>query len=282
MIFFHVGALGATAGFANLWSHGGFLPGGVLAVLLTLQIVMFAYEGVELIGVTAGESHDPAVVLPRATNGIIARILIFYLGALLIIMSLVPWTQLDPKMSPFVFVFGKLGVPGSRERHQPGGHHGGRLIVQQRTVQHRAHALDTRPAWSGTARLRRAQPRAGAGRGHPCLGGGDAARRGAQLPGARAGVHDGHQHRAHRHALDLGNHPGGACQLPARGGGRQGGGRAVPHAGGAAHNWLVLAFLVLVTAMLVRDPDTRVALYVAPVWFGVLGLGYWRLVARPG
>ena len=47
-------------------------------------------------------------------------------------------------------------------------------------------------------------------------------------------------------------------------------------------NWLVLAFLVLVTAMLVRDQDTRVALYVAPVWFGLLGLGYWRLVARPG
>src|SRR5579862_8029213 len=55
VIFFHVGTLGATASFSNLWSHGGFLPGGILPVLLTLQIVMFAYEGVELIGVTAGE-----------------------------------------------------------------------------------------------------------------------------------------------------------------------------------------------------------------------------------
>ena len=113
VIAFHVGALGATASFSNLWSHGGFLPGGLLPVLLALQIVMFAYEGVELIGVTAGEAQHPEVSLPKATNGIIARILIFYIGALLIIMSLVPWTELDPKVSPFVFVFGKLGVPGA-------------------------------------------------------------------------------------------------------------------------------------------------------------------------
>ena len=50
VILFHVGALGPTAGFSNLWSHGGFLPAGFIAVLLALQIVMFAYEGVELIG----------------------------------------------------------------------------------------------------------------------------------------------------------------------------------------------------------------------------------------
>src|SRR5579862_4699002 len=113
VIFFHVGTLGATASFSNLWSHGGFLPGGILPVLLTLQIVMFAYEGVELVGVTAGEAQNPAVVLPKATNGIIVRILIFYIGALLVIMSLVPWTQLDPNVSPFVFVFGQLGLPGA-------------------------------------------------------------------------------------------------------------------------------------------------------------------------
>jgi len=113
VIVFHAGELGATASFSNLWTHGGFLPFGIGGVLLTLQIVMFAYSGVELIGVTAGEAENPAVVLPRATNGITARILIFYLGALIIIMALVPWTQLSPSVSPFVFVFGKLGVPGA-------------------------------------------------------------------------------------------------------------------------------------------------------------------------
>src|ERR1700680_274350 len=113
VILFHVGDLGASASFTHLWSHGGFMPFGIVGVLLTLQIVMFAYSGVELIGVTAGEAQNPAVVLPRATNGIILRILIFYLGALLVIMAVVPWDQLSPSVSPFVFVFEKLGVPGA-------------------------------------------------------------------------------------------------------------------------------------------------------------------------
>src|SRR5690242_8015625 len=80
VIFLGVGDLGKTAGFHNLWSHGGFLPFGAMGVILTLQIVMFAYTGVELIGVTAGEAQNPSEVLPRATNNIIYRILIFYIG----------------------------------------------------------------------------------------------------------------------------------------------------------------------------------------------------------
>ena len=94
-------------------AHGGFLPFGMVGVLLTMQIVMFAYSGVELIGVTAGEAQDPQRALPRATNGIILRILIFYLGALTVIMAVVPWNELSPSVSPFVFVFEKLGVPGA-------------------------------------------------------------------------------------------------------------------------------------------------------------------------
>ena len=58
VIFFHIGELGATASFANLTAHGGFMPYGIVGVLLTLQIVMFAYSGVELIGVTAGEARE--------------------------------------------------------------------------------------------------------------------------------------------------------------------------------------------------------------------------------
>jgi amino acid transporter, AAT family len=94
VILFRIGDLGATAGFSNLWSHGGFLPFGILGVLLTFQMVMFGFQGVELIGVTAGEAENPEVVLPRATNSIIYRILIFYIGALIVIMSLVPWNAL--------------------------------------------------------------------------------------------------------------------------------------------------------------------------------------------
>jgi amino acid transporter, AAT family len=105
VILFGVGNLGATAGFSNLFSHGGFLPFGILGVLLTFQMVMFGFQGVELIGVTAGEAENPEVVLPSATNSIIYRILIFYIGALIVIMSLVPWNQIDPRTSPFVLVF---------------------------------------------------------------------------------------------------------------------------------------------------------------------------------
>ena len=76
VILFGVGNLGATAGFSNLFSHGGFLPFGILGVLLTFQMVMFGFQGVELIGVTAGEAENPEVVLPSATNSIIYRILI--------------------------------------------------------------------------------------------------------------------------------------------------------------------------------------------------------------
>ena len=70
-------------------------------------------QGVELIGVTAGEAENPEVVLPKATNGITFRILIFYIGALVVIMALVPWTDLSPDTSPFVFVFEKMRVPAA-------------------------------------------------------------------------------------------------------------------------------------------------------------------------
>ena len=65
-------------------------------MVLVLQIVMFAYQGVELVGVTAGEAEDPERTLPHAVNSIVWRILIFYLGALIVIMSVLPWTEFQP------------------------------------------------------------------------------------------------------------------------------------------------------------------------------------------
>ena len=280
VIVFHAGALGPTAGFSNLWAQGGFMPNGVLAVLLALQIVMFAYEGVELIGVTAGEAENPAVVLPRATNGIIVRILIFYIGALLVIMSLVPWTQLDPKVSPFVFVFGKLGLPGAAS------------IINLVVITAAASSCNSGLFSTGRMLWTLAQ------RGHAPKTFAALNRR--QLPAA--GVHASAavmligvvlnylvpedvftivtsvalvgtfwtwgiilvSHANYRRAVAAGRVAPAPFRMP----------------GAPLANWLVLAFLLLVTVMLAGKPDTRVALYVAPVWFGLLILGYTLLRRR--
>jgi amino acid transporter, AAT family len=110
VIVFSIGHLGNTAGFDNLWNHGGFFPEGMDGVLTALQIVVFAFVGVEFVGVTAGEARDPERTLPKAVNSIVIRILIFYIGALVVIMSLVPWDHLSQTESPFVTVFSKIGL----------------------------------------------------------------------------------------------------------------------------------------------------------------------------
>lgn len=104
---------GDTASITHLWDNGGFFPKGIGATVMTLQIVMFAYLGVELVGVTAGESENPQKTLPRAINTLPWRIALFYIGALVIILSLVPWTEFQPGVSPFVAAFGKIGIPAA-------------------------------------------------------------------------------------------------------------------------------------------------------------------------
>ena len=107
--------------FANWFTvDGGFFPHGAMSraadghwdgLLMALVVVMFSFGGTELIGVTAGEVENPSKTIPRATNGIIWRILVFYVAALGIIMAVVPWDRIDGKMSPFVQIFDSVGVP---------------------------------------------------------------------------------------------------------------------------------------------------------------------------
>ena len=99
-----------TASVANLWNDGGFFPKGLGGTLMTLQIVMFAFLAVELVGVTAGESKDPKTVLPKAINTVPWRIAVFYVGALIMILSVVPWSEFQPGVSPFVAAFEKMGL----------------------------------------------------------------------------------------------------------------------------------------------------------------------------
>ncbi|ANH91753.1 proline-specific permease ProY [Streptomyces sp. SAT1] len=102
---------GDTASVSHLWNEGGFFPHGVGNTLMTLQMVMFAFLAVELVGVTAGESKDPRTVLPRAINTVPWRIAVFYVGALIMILSVVPWTAFHAGESPFVVAFQKMGLP---------------------------------------------------------------------------------------------------------------------------------------------------------------------------
>ncbi|AZK94245.1 MULTISPECIES: amino acid permease [Streptomyces] len=101
---------GDTASFSLLWSDGGFFPKGLGGTLMTLQIVMFAFLAVELVGVTAGESKDPEKTLPKAINTVPWRIAVFYVGALIMILSVVSWTNFRPGVSPFVAAFDQMGL----------------------------------------------------------------------------------------------------------------------------------------------------------------------------
>jgi amino acid transporter, AAT family len=276
VIVFHVGELGSTASFSNLWSHGGFLPFGILGVLLTLQMVTFAYQGVELIGVTAGEAENPEVVLPKATNGITFRILIFYIGALLIIMALVPWTDLSPDTSPFVLVFDKMRIPAAASIINV-------VVITAATSSCNSGIFSTGRMLYSMAQ--RGQAPAGLARLSP-----------QHIPATGINVSAAVMfigvvlnyvvpekafvwitsistigtlwtwgiimiaHRNYRRAVAAGRARASSFRMP-----------GAPYA-----NWLVVLFLVAVTAMLGLDADTRVAVYVAPFWFVLLGVGYLR------
>jgi AAT family amino acid transporter len=278
IIFLHVGDLGATASFANLWTHQGFLPFGILGVLLTLQMVTFAYQGVELIGVTAGEAENPEVVLPKATNGITFRILIFYLGALVIIMSLVPWTDLNPDTSPFVFVFEKMHLPAAADIIT--------LVVLTAATSSCNSGIFSTGRMLYSLAQRGQAPRALAKlSSHHVPANGITVSAAVMLGGVGLNYVVPEKafiwitsistvgtlwtwgiimvsHLNYRRAVAQGRIKPSSFRMP----------------GAPVANWLVLAFLLGVTAMLWRGEDTRVALYVAPVWFALLGIGYawWR------
>ena len=99
-----------ASSFTNLWNNGGWLPNGIKGFVLSFQMVVFAFTGIELVGLTAGETENPEHVIPKAINNIPIRIIIFYIGALIVIMSIYPWNSINPDKSPFVQVFSAVGI----------------------------------------------------------------------------------------------------------------------------------------------------------------------------
>lgn len=113
VIAFGTGNGGQPAGISNLWTHGGFFPNGLQGILLSLVLVMFSFGGVELVGITAGEAQNPQKTIPQAINQVVWRILLFYVGALAVILAIFPWNQIEVTGSPFVQIFSYVGIPSA-------------------------------------------------------------------------------------------------------------------------------------------------------------------------
>jgi AAT family amino acid transporter len=102
---------GIPLGFRNLWQHGGFFPKGFEGFFLSIQMAMFAYIGIEMIGLSAGETQAPEKTIPIAINSLILRIIIFYVGALTMMLAIYPWHEVSQNgRSPFVAMFERLGL----------------------------------------------------------------------------------------------------------------------------------------------------------------------------
>ncbi|MEG3134238.1 amino acid permease [Rouxiella sp. T17] len=99
---------GPEASVANLWQNGGFFPNGVKGLVMAMAVIMFSFGGLELIGITAAEADNPEKSIPKATNQVIYRILLFYVGALAVLLSLYPWQKVVEGGSPFVLIFHAL------------------------------------------------------------------------------------------------------------------------------------------------------------------------------
>lgn len=110
VIFFGFTNNWVPMGLSNLWQHGGFFPNGISGFLLSLHMVLFAYVGIEMIGLSAGEAQKPEQTIPMAIDSLIWRILIFYLGALTVILALFPWNEVGQQGSPFVAMFERIGL----------------------------------------------------------------------------------------------------------------------------------------------------------------------------
>lgn len=110
MIVLQTKVKGGTVSLTNLVSHGGFFPTGIWGFLLSFQMVVFAFVGVEIVGQTASETADPHKDIPKAINTLPVRIGLFYVGSMLAIMSVYPWNQIKTTSSPFVQVFTGIGI----------------------------------------------------------------------------------------------------------------------------------------------------------------------------
>lgn len=279
ILVFGVGDL-ASAAVSNLWSHGGFFPHGLGGMLEALQIVTYAFLGIELIGVTAGEARDPERELPTAINRTIWRILVFYVGAVAVILMLIPWNQVSGEASPFVLAWKSIGIGAAA------GILNGVVITSALSSSNSGIFATARMLYSlsgsgeAPAELHRLSARRVPARALlvtsvalvlgvlvNVLAPGEAFTYITSVAtvailwvwGMIALSHL--RFRAEQRAA---GERRGAFRMPAS----------------PWSNYLILAYLALVTLLLVITPDQRVAVIAGVVWAALLAVGWWRISRR--
>jgi amino acid transporter, AAT family len=102
---------------ANLTAYDGFSPHGIAGVWMAMVFVIFSYIGTEVVAVTAGEAKDPRTAVPKAMRTMVGRLILFYMGSIIVLVSVIPWNQIqqgsDVTASPFVTVFKVIGIPAA-------------------------------------------------------------------------------------------------------------------------------------------------------------------------
>ncbi|MFD3440957.1 amino acid permease [Streptomyces sp. NPDC058685] len=271
---------GDTASMTHLWSEGGFFPKGIGGTLMTLQIVMFAFLAVELVGVTAGESKDPEKTLPKAINTVPWRIGVFYVGALIMILSVVPWTAFEPGVSPFVAAFERMGLgvgaaivnfvvlTAALSSCNSGMYSTGRML-RDLALNGQGPAFFTRLTKSGI-------PLAGTTFSAALMlvgvwinyqWPGDAFNyvvSFATISGMWAWIMILVSQIRYRAKADRGELPQSTFKAP----------------GAPWTSWFALAFIGMVIVMMGVDKDARISLYCAPLWALILGVSYLVLKGR--
>ncbi|MGW6602769.1 amino acid permease [Streptomyces sp. NPDC055036] len=270
---------GDTAAASNLWAHHGIFPNGIGSSLMTLQGVMFAYLAVELVGVTAGESENPEKTLPKAINTLPWRIIVFYVGALTVILAVVKWTEFSAGASPFVHAFEKMGIPlaagivnfvvltAALSSCNSGMYSTGRMLRD-------LAANSEAPKLFGRLNSRKT-PAFGITVSVALMGIGvvlnyivpEKAFGYVTSVATAAGIWTWMMillsHIRYRRGVRAGRLPASSFPAP----------------GGSVFSWVAVGFLALVTCLIAYDEDARISLYVGAVWAVGLLIG-WQLLKR--
>jgi gamma-aminobutyrate permease len=103
----------ASPGLDNLTGHGGFFPQGTGPIFAAMLVVVFSFFGAEIATVAAGESANPVQAVRAAVNSVVWRILVFYIGSIAVVVTLLPWDDANVAKSPYVAVLDTLGLPAA-------------------------------------------------------------------------------------------------------------------------------------------------------------------------